>query len=236
MLLRDFNMTAKPGAIIAMIGANGAGKSSLMRVLNGLQVPNSGTVKWNGRNLQELPRSEKAKTAGSIYSEFVRVEGFTVYDLVALGRSGHTGIFGKLHRNDRFVIEESIHKVRLETFTQKEVATLSDGEFRRALLAKLLAQQTEILFLDEPTAHLDLPSAVEFVGLLKGLANQGKTIILSTHHLPIAFKMADQVILLNGKGSYALGSPEEIHTHSMLNDFLPSEKIKLVDGNLILDL
>ena len=235
-MLKAFDLTVKAGSITALIGSNGSGKSSLMRVLNGLQVPNRGTVFWDQVQLESIDRAARVDLAGSIYSSFSRVEGFKVYDLVALGRSGHTGFFGKLRSIDHVEIEKAIEKVGLSSLSSKEISTLSDGEFRKALLAKLLAQSTELLFLDEPTAHLDLPAALEFVEVLKELANQDKTIIFSTHHLPLAFKMADQIVLLDGKGESAIGPPEYITTHPMIQDFLKTEKIKIVSGNLILDI
>ena len=97
-VLKAFDLTVKAGSITALIGSNGSGKSSLMRVLNGLQVPNRGTVFWDQVQLESIDRAARVDLAGSIYSSFSRVEGFKVYDLVALGRSGHTGFFGKLSR------------------------------------------------------------------------------------------------------------------------------------------
>ncbi|MEM9050739.1 MAG: ABC transporter ATP-binding protein [Bacteroidota bacterium] len=234
-LLRSLDLTLEEGSMTALIGANGSGKSSLMRVLNGLQIPTNGTVFWGNRPLGNINRSEKVKIAGSIYSSFARVEGFKVYDLVALGRSAHTGFFGQLKVEDHEVIQNSLEKVGLAKHSEDQILTLSDGEFRKALLAKLLAQDTDILFLDEPTAHLDLPAALEFVEVLRDLANQGKTIVFSTHHLPLAFKMTDQIVLLDGKGEVAVGPPEDMTTHHMICDFLKTEKIRIVDGNLILD-
>jgi iron complex transport system ATP-binding protein len=235
-LVESLNLSLPAGTVSALIGSNGAGKSSLLRVLNGLQEASRGSVKWKGRALQGISRAERARMASSVYSSFSRVEGFSVRDLVALGRSNYTGFFGRLSQSDYEAVDRSIGIVGLSKIAGKEITTLSDGEFRKALLAKLLAQDTDILFLDEPTSHLDLPAALEFVQVLRQLASRGKTILFSTHHLALAFKMADQIILLDGMGNSAVGTPSQMTNHAMICDFLRTDKIKISEGNLIIDL
>jgi len=236
MLVEKLNLHLPKGSVTAFIGSNGSGKSSLMRVLNGLQAPLSGEVLWDEKKLTDFHRKEKAKYAASLYSNFARVEGFTVSELVALGRSNHTGFFGKLSDSDHIKIRESLNLVGIEALKDKELTTLSDGEFRKAMLAKLLAQDTEILFLDEPTTHLDLPAALDFVGVLKKLAKAGKTIVMSTHHLALAFKLADHVLLFDGNGKAAFGNANEMMNHELLCGFLKTDKIRVENGNLLFDL
>jgi iron complex transport system ATP-binding protein len=236
ILVENLNLHLPKGSVTAFIGSNGAGKSSLMRVLNGLQAPLSGEVFWNGKLLSEFHRKERANYAASLYSNFARVEGFTVKELVALGRSNHTGFFGKLSKTDFEKVGQSIEIVGISELTDKELTTLSDGEFRKAMLAKLLAQDTEILFLDEPTTHLDLPAALDFVAVLKTLAASGKTIVMSTHHLALAFKMADHVLLFDGNGKAAFGNATEMMNHELLCGFLKTNKIRVENGNLLFDL
>lgn len=236
ILVNDLDLLLPKSSITAIIGSNGSGKSSLMRVLNGLQNPLAGTVKWNGKPIAEYGKRERALLVASLYSNFSRVEGFTVTELVALGRSNFTGFFGRLSPDDYAKVDEAIATVGITTLKEKELTTLSDGEFRKAMLAKLLAQHTDILFLDEPTTHLDLPAALEFVHVLQNLAKGGKTIVMSTHHLALAFKMADRILLLDGHGKAAYGSASEMMNHELLCGFLKTDKIKIVDGNLIFDL
>lgn len=236
ILVNNLDLNLPKGSVTAFIGSNGSGKSSLMRVLNGLQEPLSGAVAWNGRDLSEFDRKEKAATAASLYSNFSRVEGFTVAELVALGRSNFTGFFGKLSSNDHSRIDEAIETVGIGDLKEAELLTLSDGEFRKAMLAKLLAQDTDILFLDEPTTHLDLPAALEFVQVLKNLAIAGKTIVMSTHHLALAFKMSDHILLFDGEGEAAFGNSVEMMNHELLCGFLKTDKIRVEKGNLLFDL
>jgi len=236
VLVKDLDLLLPKGSVTAFIGSNGSGKSSLMRVLNGLQDPLSGKVSWNGRPISEFDRKEKANIAASLYSNFSRVEGFTVTELVALGRSNFTGFFGKLSDHDNEKIAEAIAIVGIVSLKEKELTTLSDGEFRKAMLAKLLAQDTDILFLDEPTTHLDLPAALDFVQVLKTLALKGKTIVMSTHHLALAFKMADHILLLDGNGKAAFGNATKMMNHELLCGFLKTDKIRVENGNLLFDL
>lgn len=236
ILVDELDLTLPKGSVTAFIGSNGSGKSSLMRVLNGLQAPLSGKVSWNERDISDFDRKEKAKVAASLYSNFSRVEGFSVSELVALGRSNFTGFFGKLSTEDYEKIDESIEIVGIESLKEKELTTLSDGEFRKAMLAKLLAQDTDILFLDEPTTHLDLPAALDFVQVLKNLAHKGKTIVMSTHHLALAFKMADHILLFDGEGKTAFGNADQMMNHELLCGFLKTDKVRVENGNLLFDI
>lgn len=236
ILIEKLNFDVSSGSVLTVIGSNGSGKTSLMRVMHGLQMPISGEVFWKDRLLSEIDRKEKTKIAAGLYSNFFRVDGFSVRDMVALGRTPYTGLFGKLSSEDHRQIEEAIMTVGLNDFAKKQIVDLSDGEFRKAMLAKLLAQDTELLFLDEPTTHLDLPAALEFVSLLRDLARLGKTIVMSTHHLALAFKLSDRVLLLNGQGDWALDLPENIMKHELLCHFLKTDKIRIEEGNLLIDL
>jgi iron complex transport system ATP-binding protein len=235
VLIENLNLQLAEGEILAVIGSNGSGKSSLLRALAGLQLPNMGEVRWKGVSLEKLSHSQRPLIAGSFFSNFVRVNGFTVEDLVALGRQPYTGLFGKLRREDWNKVHAAIERVGLVSYRQRQIAELSDGEFQKAMLAKLLAQDTPLLILDEPTTHLDLPAAVEFMGLLRSLAKEKKTIVFSTHQLSLAFQMVERILLLNGAGEYALGSPEEIGRHELLCGFLKTNKIRIENRNLIFD-
>lgn len=235
-LIRDLNFELPSGSILSIIGSNGSGKSSLIRVLNGLQEPNQGGVKWKGESLSAISPRERVKAAASLYSNFSRVEGFSVRDLVSLGRTPYTDFFGRLKAKDREMVDYAMTETGISDFADKAIRDLSDGEFRKAMLAKLLAQDTDILFLDEPTTHLDLPAAIEFASLLKKMAGRGKTVIFSTHHLSLAFKMSNSVLLLDGKGEWAMGDAEEIMSHELLCHFLKTDKIRVENGDLKFDL
>jgi iron complex transport system ATP-binding protein len=235
-LVQGFQLALKRGEVMAVIGANGTGKSSLLRVLAGLQSPLSGKVKWNQRDLSEIPSRERPRITAVLFREFSRVEGFTVSDLVSMGRQPYTGMFGKLRLEDHKEVGESLQKTGIEHLAKKQIGNLSDGEFQKAMLAKMLAQNAEIMLLDEPTTHLDLPSALEFIHLLKRRAKTDqKTVVFSSHDLSLVFKLADKILLLDGKGSWAVGTPEEISQHHLMCGFLRTNEVKVENGNLIFD-
>lgn len=234
ILLEDFNLTAEEGELIALIGANGAGKSTLLRVLAGLQEPRSGAAEWFGKSLPEIPVNQRPRYAASLFRNFAKADGMSVYDLVALGRHPYTGMFGRLRDEDREAVEHAMTLTGISDFRDRQAATLSDGEFQKAMLAKLLAQDAPLMILDEPATHLDLPAAVDLLRLLNRLsADHGKTVIFSTHNIAPVFKLVRKIILLDGRGNYAAGTPEQLSEHHLMCSFLRTDKVRVENGNLI---
>lgn len=236
-VIRDFNLTIDRGEVIALIGANGSGKSSLLRVLAGLQEPVAGEVFWNGEPLREIPVRKRPMFLATLFSNYSRVDGFRVFDMVALGRQPYSGLFGKLSAEDNRIVTNSLRKCGMQKFSHKEIATLSDGEFRKAMLAKLLAQNTPCMLLDEPTTHLDLPGSIEFFKLVNALGrDEQKTCLLSSHNLGLTFQLADRIILLGRNGRYTVGTPAEITGHELMCEFLQTSDARFENGNLIYNL
>jgi iron complex transport system ATP-binding protein len=236
VLLRDFELEVDRGEVIAVIGENGAGKSSLLRVISGLQSATAGEVLWAGRPLLQIPMAERPRHLSALFRGFARPDGFTVRDLVRLGRHPYSGYFGRLSQQDADAVERALHTAGILQFAATQVATLSDGELQKALIAKMLAQDAPIMVLDEPDTHLDLPSAIELLQLLKHLAaKEGRTIVFSTHNLALAFRLIGRILLLNGKGSWTAGTPTQVSGHHLMCDFLRTEHIRFADGNLIFE-
>jgi iron complex transport system ATP-binding protein len=210
ILLPPLNACAYEGELIAMIGENGIGKSTLLRTLTGLQNDLGGAVSINGKPLSSYSRLDFAQNIGYISTEPVRVSNMKVYDLVALGRFPHTGWLGKLTKPDQEIIMDSIEKVGMGFFVNRYVTELSDGERQRVMIARVLAQDTNLLVMDEPTAFLDIKSKYEIVHLLHDLSKKrGKTIIFSTHDLNIAVGEADKIWLIL-KDTFREGAPEDL--------------------------
>jgi len=233
-IVNDFNLDVKKGELIAIIGSNGVGKSSLLRVLSGLQKPGSGEVFWEGKSLSSIPLRSRPKYVSNLFSNYARVDGFSVFDLVALGRQPYTGMFGKLKPEDEEVVRVSLEKVGMTSFSKSPIGTLSDGEFRKVMLAKMLAQNSPVMILDEPTTHLDLPSSIEFLKLLKTLArDEEKTILLSSHNISLIFKMADKIVLLADTGAHFSGKPQEVANHKLMCGFLKTPDVYFENENLI---
>lgn len=204
-----------PGKMICLLGANGSGKSTLIRTLSGLQPPVKGSVKLDGKLLSSYNPARLATRLSLVLTEAVKSWNLDVYSLVSLGRFPYTGWLGNLCDQDRAIIEISIRSAQLEELVHRQVDELSDGERQRVMLARALAQDTAIIILDEPTAHLDLAHRIELMSMLHSLSRtQQKSILLSTHELDLALQVADEIWLLDGTGGLLKGSPEDL----VLND------------------
>ena len=180
--------------LVALIGRNGKGKSTLLRTIAGLQSPIKGNIRIGNRNISDLSRKEMATTVGIVLTQMPESLNITVSELVALGRTPYLGMMGKLSADDRSIVEDAIAMVGIATLKDRKLSTLSDGERQKAMIAKTLAQQTDIILLDEPTAFLDFQSKIDLFRLLANLAHdQGKVIILSTHDLNLATRLSDRL-------------------------------------------
>jgi iron complex transport system ATP-binding protein len=233
ILLPPLKASAYGGELIAIIGQNGIGKSTLLRTITGLQDPLGGKVYINGRTIEDYSRIEFARNIGYISTESVRVPNMKVYDLVALGRYPHTNWLGKLQPEDHELIMQSIEKVGMQMFVKRYITELSDGERQRAMIARVLAQDTGLLIMDEPTAFLDIKSKYEIVHLLHDLSkNRGKTIIFSTHDLNIALSEADKIWLIL-KESFNEGSPEDLILNGSFNRLFKDSLVRFnqLDGS-----
>lgn len=179
-----------------MLGPNGCGKSTLLRTLAGLQPALNGSFK-----VVEFQRFNVQSAIALVLTERLSLDNTTVHDVVAMGRYPYTSFLGGLSANDEQVIAQSLSAVGLEGTEQTYFNAHSDGEKQRALIAKAIAQETPIILLDEPTAHLDLPNRIRILQLLRRLAHeQGKTILISTHELDLAFQLSDRILLLSENG------------------------------------
>jgi len=192
-----------------LMGPNGSGKSTLMHTIAGLLPPLSGQVKILGRSLARLGRKEVAQALSLVLTERVEGGNMTVWDVVALGRYPYTNFFGKLQREDEKMVSEAIEQSHLKGMEQRLIAELSDGERQRVMVARALAQDTPLILLDEPTAHLDLPSRLDLVLMLRRLAHElGKSMLVSTHELDLALSWGDRLWLMDREGKVVSDIPE----------------------------
>lgn len=199
------------GQLICLLGPNGAGKSTLIRTLAGLQPVMSGTVETGGKNMAKLKPPERAKHLSMVLTGRVQSGNLTVYSIIALGRFPYTNWLGTLQQADREIIQWAMQVTDTTSFTNRKLIELSDGESQKVMLARALAQNTPVIILDEPTAHLDLPNRITLMHLLHQLAKTtGKSILLSTHDLDLALQSADQVWLMRNDGVFTKGAPEDI--------------------------
>ena len=193
----DINAAIRSGELTCLLGANGIGKSTLLRTLSAFQPALSGEIFISGTPLTSLSDKELSRMIGVVLTEKPDIRNMTVRELVALGRSPYTGFWGTLHDEDWQVVDEAIDAVRISSLCERMVHALSDGERQKVMIAKALAQQTPVIFLDEPTAFLDFPSKVEMMQLLRRLARESqKTIFLSTHDFELALQVAGRLWLM----------------------------------------
>lgn len=203
--------TIYSGELTCLIGENGAGKSTLLRTLSGFLPPVSGEIILLGKPLRSYGERALSTIIGVVLTEKTNLQNMTVEELVGMGRSPYTGFWGRLSGEDRRKVGESLEMVGITGLRGRMVQTLSDGERQKVMIAKALAQETPVIFLDEPTAFLDYPSKVEILRLLGRLSRDfGKTIFLSTHDLELALRVADRVWLMSKPGRLQTGSPENL--------------------------
>ena len=190
------NEEAHDGMLTCLIGANGAGKSTLLRTIAGFQLPLEGTVLLGGDDVRTLSPRQRAERMAVVLTDRPDVMCTTVWEMVATGRAPFTGFWGRLSGKDRGIVTRSLRLVGIERMADRTVASLSDGERQKVMIAKALAQQTPVVLLDEPTAFLDYPSRVEVMQLLLNIAHEEhKTVLLSTHDLNLALHTADRLWL-----------------------------------------
>lgn len=205
----DLNFSLHTGEMVCMLGPNGCGKSTLLRTLAGLQPALSGEYK-----IQNSDRPEKS--VALVLTERLSMDNTTVHDVVAMGRYPYTSFLGGLSEQDEEIIAASLQAVGFDLValnsTLSPFNAHSDGEKQRILIAKALAQQTPIILLDEPTAHLDLPHRILVLRLLRQLAHeQGKTVLISTHELDLALALSDRILLMSPAGrGIQLDTPEAL--------------------------
>ena len=220
------NASIHSGELTCLLGTNGVGKSTLLRTLSAFQPPLGGTIDLLDRPLSTYDDRKLATVIGVVLTEKSDIRNMTVEELVGLGRSPYTGFWGTLKEGDRKIVHGAIARVRIEPLTQRMVHTLSDGERQKVMIAKALAQETPIIFLDEPTAFLDFPSKVEVMQLLHNLTHTlQKTVFMSTHDLELALQIADKIWLMDRTNGIAIGTPEDLSLEGKLSSFFSRKGI-----------
>lgn len=197
-LITDASAHFTRGNMVALLGRNGTGKSTLLRAMSGLGTVESGDIIVDGKMLTTLSATERAKHIAFVNTERIDVDALTVRELVGIGRSPYTNWIGSLSAEDCEMVEHAMEVTGVMKFADRKVNTLSDGEAQRAMIARALAQDTPIILLDEPTSFLDLPNRYELCRLLSELAHkENKCVIFSTHELDIALSLADSIALVD---------------------------------------
>jgi iron complex transport system ATP-binding protein len=193
----NIDLSLKKGKLIALIGANGIGKSTLLRTITGIQKTISGTVLLNDKNIHELDALTLAQNLSVVLTEKLPPSNLTVFELIALGRQPYTNWIGKLTDVDIVKVNEAMELTQISHLAAKRHYEISDGQLQKVLVARALAQDTPLIILDEPTTHLDLLHKVSLFKLLKKLTHEtGKCILFSTHDIDMAIQLSDEMIIM----------------------------------------
>ncbi len=205
------DLELKPGAFICLLGPNGSGKSTLIRTLAGMQPPLRGELTLGDRRFRRIAPRERARRISVVLTEATPPGMMHAYSFVSLGRHPYSGWLGGLAASDRVKIEEAFGAVGAEALAPRLVSELSDGERQKIAIARALAQEAQVMLLDEPTAFLDLPRRVELMQILRNLAHQREmALLLSTHDLDLALRFADRLWLFSESGTLSQGYPETL--------------------------
>ena len=216
-VLRDVTCAVEPGSLLAVVGPNGSGKTTLLRVLLGLLRPAEGVVTLEGRPLATWSRGDLARAIGVVPQREEEVFPLRVEEAVMLGRYPHLGPLAPPGAADRAAVERAMERTDVHRFRDRATDRLSAGEAQRVRVARALAQEPALLVLDEPTASLDVRHEMELFELVRGLADQGLGALIVTHHLNLAARYADRMLLLDGGRTAGQGTPALVLTEDAVS-------------------
>jgi len=229
-ILSNLNLSLRAGELVCFMGPNGVGKSTLIRTLAGLQKPVSGKIERSG-STQKIENSPRQLAV--VLTDRVNTVNMKVRELISYGRYPYLDWSIRLTETDNQVIQDAISKVHINHLADKKIYELSDGQVQMVMIARALAQDTPVILLDEPTAHLDLNNRVEIMKLLKSLSHDlNKAILISTHELDLALQMADVIWLAGKEKSIITGIPEDLVLNGSFDDVFQFKGFDLKTGKV----
>ena len=219
-------LTLEKGKLISLIGANGIGKSTLLRTITGIQMPISGDVLLNDKKIADYTSLQLAQQLSLVLTESLPPSNLTVFELVALGRQPYTNWIGTLTDEDKLKINEAIELTQIIHLANKKHYEISDGQLQKVLIARALAQDTPLIILDEPTTHLDLLHKISLFKLLKKLTSETqKCILFSTHDIDLAIQLSDEMIVMTTQ-KVVQEEPKTLIQNHAFDDLFQDENIK----------
>lgn len=225
LISQNINFELKKGQLIGLVGANGIGKSTLLRTLIKVQPALYGTVLLNDRDLKSISSLDLAKQLSIVLTEALTSKNLSVYELIALGRHPYTNWVGSLTSKDIAIIENAFKLVNISELRNKKCYELSDGQLQKVMIARTLAQDTDIIVLDEPTTHLDMYHKAYILKLLQKLTKEtGKTILFSSHEIDLAIQLCDTMIVMR-KESVVYDQPCNLISKGVFESLFPNDLI-----------
>lgn len=221
----NIDIAIEKGKLVTILGKNGIGKSTLLRTISKVQEPLNGSVFINKKNIKNYANKELSSALSLVLTERLPESQITVFELVALGRQPYTNWIDKLSDLDLEKIHWAIEQTEIQHLKEKFFHELSDGQLQRVLIARALAQDTDIIILDEPTAHLDLHHTIKIFSLLKKLVDEtSKTILMSSHEVNLCIQFANEIILFTDDKVH-IGTPDQLIKQDAFDDLFPKDII-----------
>ena len=217
-VLENIELEIENGEILTLIGPNGAGKSTLLKSISGQLPLLAGSVMMQGQDLAKCDAKERARKMAVVLTEAIRPEYMTCREVCAAGRYPYTGRMGILRKEDEEAVDRAMARMKVEDLAERDFGAISDGQKQRVLVARALAQETPVLLMDEPTSYLDIRYRTELMETLRGLAAEGKTILMSLHEIDLALEVSDRLLCVKEGGEVFCGTPQEVLTGERIRD------------------
>jgi len=224
VVLQDLTFQVRPGEMVGLIGPNGCGKSTIIRALSRIISPHSGKILLDGKDVTKIPRRDLARLLGVVPQMPLLPSAFTAFEIVLMGRNPHLGLFQYEGPKELAIAWQAMEKTGTQSLAERRVSELSGGEIQGLLIARVLAQETKAILLDEPTANLDIGRQVEILDLIKNLCRENNLVVLAAlHDLNLASQYCDRLVLLNDGQIHAEGTPREVITARNIEDVYGAE-------------